>query len=282
MRAPIIFAAATAVASASFLEDIKINELITNVPKVSIDYNTTLPCGGCFRSSADNGYCYNANTGICCNTAACALNATAQTPPMICPNSITTFNTTSTYFTDPISPMIAHCPLTKQVATKGTDCGCSVDANTTFNKFCDYTQSWSSTSGTKVFSFKKNSIPYGDSCVYKINTQCGYPVIQSNGTEVDIVVAYSDEQWRGLWNGSIPSLANWTAAKQLSAQEKWVLPNIAKSDFNQTALACNSTSVYIVATNLRTPVVPTPNATLLEARQLQTDNENLINVWAQS
>ncbi len=38
-------------------------------------------------------------------------------------------------------------------------------------------------------------IGFGETCTYKVKSKCGYPQIQVNSTNVDMIVTYKKDRW---------------------------------------------------------------------------------------
>jgi hypothetical protein len=73
------------------------------------------------------------------------------------------------------------------------------------HSFCKNSQKKDKCGGRDEIELKKkewtnvtldlSDIGFGETCTYKVKSKCGYPQIQVNSTNVDMIVTYKKDRW---------------------------------------------------------------------------------------
>ena len=138
-------------------------------------------------------------------------------------------------------------------------------------------------------TINQTGLGYGNLCYYRVQTGCGYPSLNINGKNLDVMIAYDDDLWDDdndddddehdddddHWsNGTLPHNTTFKERDDIDFDDylDWTLPHNAKNDYFNATLnrtVCVQSVVYVGVLNLDKPTNTTP--VFLEARQLSAN-----------
>lgn len=191
---------------------------------VVIHFNSTLPCGACLRG----GYVFcNSTTPTCCE-----------------PTDITCIKCLIETWKDPVNTLINMCGSIQAKAQCGNN---SIFIDTLSNST----------------DINIDYLNFGESCTYRLISNCGYPKIEINQTGVDVVVA--SLQNSSLWS---PLDNNFSFQKQLTQTLKAINGAISYTYGGDDGLtpdtSCNNNrTIFVTITNVN------QGTTLATSRLLQ-------------
>ena len=90
-------------------------------------------------------------------------------------------------------------------------------------------------------------IPYGGNCKIYVYTDCGYPSLRLDGTDLDLILGYNKTEWADP-QSFVPSRDNFDAA--LKVEGNWTLGEHEKSDKPYGEGGCQKTLMMLMITNL--------------------------------
>lgn len=135
---------------------------------MTLPYSTDLGCGACIRSGFIS--CHRSQvTGQrthCCSDYACAATFVSSNPGSKC----------SQDFDDRLAMLHTFCKISQTIQ----HCGGR-------DEFEIKKKEW-----TNV-TMNLTNMTYGDSCSYRVRSKCGYPKIQVNNSNVDMIVSYKKD-----------------------------------------------------------------------------------------
>lgn len=190
----------------------------------------------------------------------------------VCATDDETFNVTSNYFDDDTTLLLDFC------SWKSNKDACGyVNGSNAIN----------ATTNAINITINQTSLGYGNMCYYRVQTGCGYPSLNINGKNLDVLIAYNDDLWDDdnddddddndmdddHWNGTLSHNTTFKEHDDIDFDDfdnlEWTMNHNAKNDYWNATLnrtVCLNTVVYVSLINLDKPTNTTP--VFLEARQL--------------